>query len=140
MVQSTFAKFYLRDMEKQQKNLQLLGSVVAAKKMVGARCSGRSQEVNKTAQLSCSWCQTIKGNGIVKLYWCFQGSKWRSCREKRRFLFQFQDLSLDRTVFFFCFFFVVVVFFFLFFFFCCCCCCCCFSPSLKWRENPNPPV
>ena len=135
MVQSTFAKFYLRDMEKQQKNLQLLGSVVAAKKMVGARCSGRSQEVNKAAQLSCSWCQTIKGNRIVKLYWCFQGSKWRSCREKCRFLIPYsplailnnillpllalpkknQDLSLDRTFFF-------------------------LLAPLKWRETPNPPV
>lgn len=33
--QTNFANFYLRDMQKQQENLQLLGLVVAAQKVVG---------------------------------------------------------------------------------------------------------
>ena len=33
--QTTFAKFYLRDMQRQQENLQLLGPVVSIQKVMG---------------------------------------------------------------------------------------------------------
>ena len=35
--QTTFAKFYLKDMQKQQENLQLLGPVVVAQKVMGGQ-------------------------------------------------------------------------------------------------------
>ena len=50
--QTTFARFYLREMQKQQENLQLLGSVVAAQKVVGVRWSGLMEMLNLTEFLS----------------------------------------------------------------------------------------
>ena len=61
---STFARFYLRDFQNQKANLHLLGPVVAAQKVVGARESGSTirWKLATGQELSDTYSQISKGN------------------------------------------------------------------------------
>ena len=63
--QTTFVRFYLRDMHRQQHNLRLLGPVVAAQKVVRGRMICLSWILILSGQLSYTWNQIIRGNRMV---------------------------------------------------------------------------
>ena len=93
---SVFAKFYLRDLQKQSQNLQLLGPMVTAQKVVGGAVILPATVANQK-YLSDAWTLLYIGNWIITDLIYIQGLKWWKFGE---FIFQISFRPLYGLSFF----------------------------------------